>query len=96
MLVTWSLFVMWVVFNLVDIAISWAAIQYGASEVGVLYWISGSWLSLAITKTVLALLIGGVLVNAKKNAWLALLTLGMLGVCLWTVWVFLKQIGGGI
>ena len=94
MIVTWSLFVMWEVFNLVDIAISWLGVQFGASEVGLLYGISGSWWNLAINKTLLALLVGGALVYAKKNSWLALLTVGMAGVCIWNGWVFVKQIGG--
>jgi len=94
MIVTWSLFVMWVVFNLVDVAISWLGVQFGASEVGLLYGISGSWWSLAINKTLLALLVGGALVYAKKNSWLVLLTVGMVGLCIWNGWVFIKQIGG--
>ena len=94
MIVTWSLFVMWIVFNLVDVAISWLAVQFGASEVGVLYRILGSWVSLTVNKMLLALLIGGVLGYARKNSWLALLTLGMAGFCIWNGWAFIQQIGG--
>jgi len=94
MLVTWSLFVMWVVFNLVDVAISWMVIQAGASEVGLLYRLSGSWWNLTINKMVLALIIGAILVYARKNEWLALLTVGMAALCIWNGWVFIKQIGG--
>ena len=94
MTVTWSLFVMWIVFNLVDVAISWVAVQFGASEVGLLYQIMGSWLSLTVTKMLLALLVGGILVYARKDDWLALLTLGIAGVCIWNGWAFIQQIGG--
>ena len=94
MVVTWSLFTMWIVFNLVDVAISWLAMQFGASEIGLLYQISGSWWSLVINKMVFVLLIGGVLVYARKNSWLSLLSLGMAGVCIYNGWVFLQQIEG--
>lgn len=52
MLVTWSLFVMWVVFNLVDVAISWLGVQFGCSEVAFLiggalvYFKKNDWLAL--------------------------------------------------
>lgn len=93
MLVTWSLFLMWIIFNVLDTAISWMAAQYGASEIGLLY-LSGSWWSLTINKMLLALLIGGLLVYIKKNSWLALLTVGMLGLCLYNGVVLLRQMGG--
>ena len=94
MLVTWSLFIMWLLFNLVDLAISWLGVQFGASEVGVLYLLSRNWMSLAVNKMVLALLIGGILVYARKDDWLALLVLGMAGFSIWNGWVLLQQIGG--
>ena len=94
MIVTWSLFSMWIVFNLVDVAISWLGAQFGASEVGFLYQISGSWLSLTVNKMLLALFIGGALVYARKNDWLALLTLGMAGFCIYNGWAFLQQVAG--
>ena len=94
MIVTWSLFALWIVFNLVDVAISWLGAQFGASEVGFLYQISGSWLSLTVSKMLLALLVGGVLVYARKDSWLALLTLGIAGFCIWNGWAFIQQIGG--
>jgi len=92
MIVTWSLFSMWIIFNLVDLGISWQAIQVGASEVGLLYQILGSWQGLVINKMLLVLLIGGILVYARKNSWLALLTLGIVGVSIWNTWVFYQQI----
>lgn len=94
MLVTWLLFVMWVVVNLLDVAISLLATHFGASEVGLLWWISDSWTSLAINKMLLALLIGGILVYARKDSWLAILTLGMFGFCLYNGWVLLQVISG--
>jgi len=92
MIVTWSLFTMWIVLNVADIAVSWLGVQFGASEVGLLYMISGSWWSLTINKMVLAFLIGGVLVYSRRDDWLALLTLGMVGLCIWDGWVFVQQI----
>jgi len=73
MLVAWSLFTTWLVFNLADIVISWMAAQFGAIEVELLYQISGYWQGLTSNKMMLALLIGGVLVYAKRNDLLALL-----------------------
>ena len=94
MLVTWSLFVMWIVFNLVDVAISWWGAQFGTDEVELLWRISSNWWSMAMSKTLLALLIGGLLVYARKDDWLALLTLGMAGLCTYNGWVFLQQVAG--
>lgn len=91
MLLTWSLFAMWGVLNLVDIAISWLAVSLGASEVGALWWVTGDWLRLAINKMALALLIGGVLAYFRKDTWLALLGLGMLLACIWGGWVVIFQ-----
>jgi hypothetical protein len=92
--ITWSLFTMWVLFNLVDVVISGVAIRLGACEIGVLYQVSGSWLSLAINKMALALLIGGVLVYARKDSWLRLLSLGMAGLCIYNGWALWQQITG--
>lgn len=94
MMVTWALFTIWVLLHLVDIAISWVAVQSGASEIGLLYRISRSWLSLMISKMVLALIGGGILVYVRKDSWLALLTLGMVGLCIYNGWVLLQQITG--
>jgi len=94
MLVTWSLFTMWIVFNFLDVAVSFLATQGGASEVGLLYAITGSWNTLAINKMLLALLIGGIMVYARRDDWLAVLNLGMFGFCLYNGWVLLQQIGG--
>ena len=88
----WTLFLLWIVCNAVDIAISWLAIQAGAIEVGYLYSLSGSWLTLVISKMFLALFIGGLLVYARKESWLALLTLGMAGICIYGGWVLLAQV----
>ena len=93
-MITWSLFIMWGLFNLVDIAISWVAVQSGASEIGVLYQLSGAWWNMVVTKMILALIIGGVLVYTKKNDWLALLNLGMAGLCIYNGWALLRQITG--
>ncbi len=91
--VTWCIFTMWLLFNLGDIAISLEAIQLGAGEVGLLYIASGNWLSLVISKIGLAILIGWILVYSWKIDWLALLTLGMFGVCIYDLWVLLHQMG---
>ena len=94
MIVTWSLFSMWVVFNFLDVALSFLATQAGAIEVGLLYAITGGWGTLAINKMLLALLIGGIMVYARRDDWLAILTLGMFGFCIYNGWVLLQQIGG--
>lgn len=91
-MLTWPLFTMWVLFNLADIAISWLAVQFDASEIGLLYQLLGSWWSTVVSKMALALLIGGVLVYARKDSWLCLLSLGMAGLCIYNGWVLLQQI----
>lgn len=93
MVVTWLLFAMWIVFNLVDVVVSWLATQFGAGEVGVLYRISGSWYGLTMTKMLLVVVVGIALVYFRKNSWLALLTVGMAGLCIYNGWVLLGQIG---
>jgi len=89
MLVTRPLFTTWAMLNLLDLAEGFVATQFGATEVGLLYQISGSWLSVAISKMVLALLIGGVLVYCKKNSWLAMASIGMAGICIYQIFVVL-------
>jgi len=78
--------------NLLDLAEGFVATQFGATEVGLLYQVSRSWFSFAINKIVLALLIGGALVYFRKNRWLAMLSIGMAGICIYQVFVILWQI----
>ncbi len=95
MLVTWSLFTTWAMLNVLDLRLGFVATQFGAIEVGLLYQVLGSWLSVAINKIVLALLIGGALVYFRKNSWLAMLSIGMAGICIYQVFVILWQIEVG-
>ena len=92
MLVTWSLFGTWAILNVLDLGLGLVGTQFGAIEVGMLYQISGSWLSVAINKTVLALFIGGALVYFRRNSWLAMLSIGMAGICIYQIFVILWQI----
>ena len=95
MLVTWSLFATWTLLNVLDLRLGFVTTQFGAIEVGLLYQISGSWLSVGINKIVLALLIGGALVYCRRNSWLAMLSIGMAGICIYQVFVLLWQIWVG-
>lgn len=90
-MITWVLFAIWILFNVVDIAVSRAAVQVGAIEVGFLYQIFGSWTGLTITKSVLAIAIGGLLVYKRKTKMLILLTSGILGICIWNSLVFIVR-----
>ena len=92
MLVTYSLFATWAMLNLLDLGLGFACTRFGAIEVGLLYRISGSWLSLTVNKIVMALLIGGALVYFKRNSWLAMLSIGLAGICIYQVFVLLWQI----
>jgi hypothetical protein len=89
MIITWVLFALWLIFNVLDIIISVLATQMGAIEIGLLYQITGTWLATAINKTLLAILIGLLLVYLRKNNWLSVLNLGILGLCLYNGCVLL-------
>ena len=89
MIVRWSLFTLWMIFNILDTVISWLAIQHGATEVGILYQVSSSWKVMVINKMLLATGIGLALVYCKKDSWLALLNLGMIGLVVYGGWVLL-------
>lgn len=82
-MIIWVLFALWLLLNIVDIAVSRAAVQIGAIEVGFLYQLFGSWTDLTIIKIVLAIAIGGLLVYKRKTKMLALLTSGIFGICIW-------------
>ena len=90
MLVSWSLFVLWLILNMLDIIISLLAMRAGAVEVGLLYQVSGTWLVGSINKMMLATLIGVTLLYFRKNNLLSLLNLGMLGFCIYNGYVLLK------
>ena len=75
--------------NALDLGLGLVATQFGASEIGLLYQISGSWLSLVIDKMVLALLIGGALVYFRRNNLLAMLTIGIACICIYQIFLIL-------
>lgn len=91
--VTWLLFAVWIFLNLADVAISLVVVRLGASEVGALWWVTRNWFWLTVTKMMLALLIGWLLVYFKKTTWLVVLNVGMAGVCAYNCWVLLQQTG---
>ena len=86
---SWALFSVWLTLNVLDIIISVLATQAGATEVGLLYQLSGTWLATAINKMLLAILIGGILIYFRKNTWLSVLSLGMFGLCVYNGYVLL-------
>ena len=90
MLVSWSLFLSWLILNTLDIIISVLATRAGAVEIGLLYQVSGTWLVGSINKMMLATLIGVILLHFRKNNWLSLLNLGILGVCIYNGYVLFK------
>ncbi len=90
MLVSWALFLLWLTLNVLDIIISMLATRAGAVELGFLYQIFSTSAAASINKMILVTLIGIVLVYFRKNNWLSLLNLGMLGVCIFNGYVLLK------
>jgi len=90
--VSLPLFLLWLALNMLDIIISLMATQAGAIEIGILYQVSGTFLAASINKMMVAILIGVILVYFRKNNWLALLSLGMLGLCVYNGGVLLKVI----
>ncbi len=92
MFVTWSLFLLWLVFNMLDIVISVLATRAGAIEVGLLYQLSNTWAATSINKMLLAVIIGAILVYFRKNDWMCFLNLGILGLCLYNGYVLLRML----
>ena len=90
MLLYLALFLLWLVLNILDITISSMATQAGAIEVGLLYQLGGTYLTASINKIMLAILTGLLLVYFRKSSWLALLNLGMLGLCVYNGVVLLE------
>ena len=83
MLVSWALFLLWLILNALDVIISVLATGAGAVEPGFLYPLFGTSLTASINKMLLAILIGLILVYLRKNDWRSLLNLGMLGLCIY-------------
>ena len=92
MLVSCALFLLWLILNIMDIVISWLATRAGALEVGLLYQLYGTWLATSINKMMLVILIGVILVYFRRNNWLSLLNLGMLGLCFYNGYVLIHQV----
>ena len=90
MVVTWSLFLLWLTLNMLDIVISVLATRVGAIEVGLLYQLTNTWFATSINKMLLAILIGAALVYFRKNNWLCLLNLGVLGLCIYNGYILLR------
>lgn len=93
MKITWLLFLLWVAINLLDLNMSYLAECFGAGgERGALALVSSSWLSFSVNKMCLALLVGGLLVYYKRNIWLAILNMGMAGLCVYNGCVLLAHL----
>lgn len=90
MLVSWALFSVWLTFNILDVIISILATRAGAVEIGLLYQLTGTWITMAINKMLLAVVIGVMLVYLRKNKWLVVLNLGIFGLCLYNGYVLLS------
>jgi len=88
----WPLAVVWVFLNLIDVSVSWAAVQAGASEVGFLYQITGSFWAMSAVKLALALLVVALLVLYGKTKWLAWLNWGMFLIVVWNGFALAQQI----
>ena len=92
----WLLATLFVLFNLMDIGVSWLAIQIGASEVGLLY--HGEFWGMALNKMLLAIFITGLLVWAS-NRWsgairvLAGLNIAWLLLLAWNAYVLRSLLG---
>jgi len=91
--ILWSLFALWIMLNLADSELSYLAVSSRASEVGFLYYVSGSFLTMVINKTILSILIGLLLVYFKQSRILVALNIAMLSLCIWGTYVLLKQRG---
>jgi hypothetical protein len=89
-LVSWALFSVWLTFNILDVIISVLATRAGAVEIGLLYQLTGTWITMAINKMLLAVVIGVMLVYLRKNKWLVVLNLGIFGLCLYNGYVLLS------
>jgi len=82
----WPLAIFWLFLNFFDVFVSWLAVQFGASEVGLLYQLNSFWVA-SINKMVLALIIAGLLGWFKKQRWLIWLNIGMLLLVCWNVFI---------
>jgi hypothetical protein len=91
-LVSWTLFSVWLAFNILDVTISMLATQAGAVEVGLLYQLTGTWIATAINKMLLAILIGVLLVYLRKNKWLSIFNLAIFGLCVYNGYVLLNTL----
>ena len=89
MFLSWALFLLWLTLNIQDIVISLMATQVGAVEIGLLYQVSDTFLAASINKIMLAILVGAILVYFRKNNWLSVLNLGMVGLCIYNGYVLL-------
>jgi len=83
----WALGVTFVVLNILDVVLSYFAMQRGATEIGVLY--TGSIIIFFTVKLILACIIAVGLVAWYKRATaiLVALNIGMVIICAWNTWV---------
>ena len=90
--VSLTLFLLWLLFNVLDVIISLMATNAGATEIGILYQLSSDFLAASINKILLAILIGILLVYVRKTTWLSLLVLAMFGLCIHNAYVLLTSL----
>jgi len=88
----WSLFSLWVMLNLADSAVSYLAVSFGATEIG-LHHLGGSFITMLVNKTFLSLFIGLLLVYFRRSRILVALNIAMLLLCIYGTSVLLRQIG---
>ena len=85
-------FIMWILVNILDILISITAVKHGATEIGFLYQVIGSLTGMVVVKIMLALVIGGILAYKKKENLLAVVSLGLIAICIYNGCVLIKAL----
>ncbi len=88
----WTLFVLWLIFALLDMIISGLAIRAGAGEVGLLFLICNDWQLTCFVKGVASFLFGMILVAYQQKALLAISCAVYCGLSLYNGLVLWAQI----
>jgi len=90
-----SLFLLWLLFTLLDLLISGLALHFGgAREVGLLFIICQDFQLMCSIKGGAAFLFGLILIAYKQKALLAISCALYALLCVWNGWVLLGQISG--
>ena len=89
----WTLFVLWLVFTLLDMTISGLASRYGAREIGLLFVISQDFQLMCFIKGIVAFLFGMTLAAYQKKGLLGISCALYALLCVWNGWVVLKSLG---